>query len=304
MEIKKILESLGINPQNSGAAIGGNWLHTNSEIISSFSPVDGKKIGEVSTANEKNYNDCIAFIQNIFNEREVSISQSKNLSNLVLDIYFTCYLEDFNFMRKKIYSLNKKADLLMQRVKYRKKKLIACDMDMTIINVETIDLINDNLLKNNQISNITKNAMSGNMSFGKSIIIRTKLLKGIKKLEIINLINKININEGVESVIRTMNSFGHHTILISGGYDLIANSIGQKVGFKEIRCNTLEFANNHLTGNLVNTILDKKGKLFHISNKTYIEEMLRSYQDQHGTIKKENIPITVKMHPELDESDF
>ena len=45
-------------------------------------------------------------------------------------------------MRKKIYSLNKKADLLMQRVNYRKKKLLACDMDMTIINVETINLIN------------------------------------------------------------------------------------------------------------------------------------------------------------------
>ena len=216
--------------------------------------------------NEKNYNDCIAFIQNIFNEREVSISQSKNLSNLVLDIYFTCNLDDFNFMRKKIYGLNKKADLLMQRVKYRKKKLIACDMDMTIINVETIDLINDNLLKNNQISNITKNAMSGNISFGKSIIIRTKLLKGIKKLEITNLIKKININEGVESVIRTMNNYGHHTMLISGGYDLIANSIGKKVGFKEIRCNTLELANNHLTGKLENTILDKKGKLFHLKS--------------------------------------
>ena len=216
--------------------------------------------------NEKNYKDCIAFIQNIFNERKVSVSQSKNLSNLVLDIYFTCNLDDFNFMRKKIYSLNKKADLLMQKVKYRKKKLIACDMDMTIINVETIDLINDNLLKNNQISNITKNAMSGNISFGKSIIIRTKLLKGIKKLEIVNLINKININEGVESVIRTMNSFGHHTILISGGYDLIANIIGKKVGFKEIRCNTLEVVNNQLTGNLENTILDKKGKLFYLKS--------------------------------------
>ena len=216
--------------------------------------------------NEKNYNDCIAFIQNIFNEREGSISQSKNLSNLVLDIYFTCNLDDFNFMRKKIYGLNKKADLLMQKVKYRKKKLIACDMDMTIINVETIDLINDNLLKNNQISNITKNAMSGNISFGKSIIIRTKLLKGIKKLEITNLIKKININEGVESVIRTMNNYGHHTMLISGGYDLIANSIGKKVGFKEIRCNTLEVVNNQLTGNLENTILDRKGKLFHLKS--------------------------------------
>ena len=216
--------------------------------------------------NEKNYNDCIAFIQNIFNDREVSVSQSKNLSNLVLDIYFTCNLDDFNFMRKKIYGLNKKADLLMQKVKHRKKKLIACDMDMTIINVETIDLINDNLLKNNQISNITKNAMSGNISFGKSIIIRTKLLKGIKKLEITNLIKKININEGVESVIRTMNNYGHHTMLISGGYDLIANSIGKKVGFKEIRCNTLEVVNNQLTGNLENTILDRKGKLFHLKS--------------------------------------
>ena len=216
--------------------------------------------------NEKNYNDCIAFIQNIFNDREVSVSQSKNLSNLVLDIYFTCNLDDFNFMRKKIYSLNKKADLLMQKVKYRKKKLIACDMDMTIINVETIDLINDNLLKNKQISNITKNAMSGNISFGKSIIIRTKLLKGIKKLEITNLIKKININEGVESVIRTMNNYGHHTMLISGGYNLIANSIGKKVGFKEIRCNTLEVVNNQLTGNLENTILDRKGKLFHLKS--------------------------------------
>tara|TARA_Y100000994_G_C15673215_1_gene434640 strand:- start:61 stop:1596 length:1536 start_codon:yes stop_codon:yes gene_type:complete len=59
MEIKEILESLGINNQNSGAAIGGNWLHTNGETISSYSPVDGKKIGEVSSANEQNYHDCI-----------------------------------------------------------------------------------------------------------------------------------------------------------------------------------------------------------------------------------------------------
>ena len=216
--------------------------------------------------NAKNYKYCRAFIQNIFDERKVSVSHSKNLSNLVIDIYFNCYLEDFNFMRKKIYSLNKKADLLMQRVKYRKKKLLVCDMDMTIINVETIDLINDNLLKNNQIPYITKDAMSGNISFRQSIITRTKLLKGIKKVEIINLIKKIKINEGVKSVIRTMNNYGNHTILISGGYDLIANSIGKKIGFKEIRCNTLEVINNQLTGNLGNKILDKKGKLYHLKN--------------------------------------
>ena len=64
--------------------------------------------------------DCIAFIQNIFNEEKFQFPFRESIS-LVLDIYFTCYLEDFNFMKRKIYSLNKKADLLMQRVKYRKK---------------------------------------------------------------------------------------------------------------------------------------------------------------------------------------
>ena len=216
--------------------------------------------------NEKNYKYCIALIKNIFNERKVIVSQSKNLSNLVLDIYFTSCLEDFDFMRKKIYGLNKKADLLMQKVKHRKKKLLACDMDMTIINVETVNLINEKLLKNNQISNITEDAMRGNINFRNSIIARTKLLKGIRKSEIVDLIKKIKINEGVESVIKTMNNYGYHTMLISGGYDLIANSIGKKVGFKDIRCNALEIVNKQLTGHLKDTILDKKGKLYHIKS--------------------------------------
>ena len=53
----------------------------------------------VATDN-KNYKDCIALIQNIFNDKKVTVSHSKNLSNLVLDIYFTCTLEDFSFVKK------------------------------------------------------------------------------------------------------------------------------------------------------------------------------------------------------------
>lgn len=216
--------------------------------------------------NEKNYKDCIAFIDNIFNENSIVISRSKNLSKFALDFYFTSNLRDFNLVKKKVYSLNKKADLLMQTVNFRKKKLIACDMDMTVIDVETINLINKYLLKNSEISNITRDAMSGNINFRDSIIARTKLLKGINKSEIIKLIKYIKVNKGVKNVIKTMNNYGHHTMLISGGYDLIAHNIGKKIGFKEIRCNTLEVVNNQLTGNLKNSILDKEGKLLQIKN--------------------------------------
>ena len=61
--------------------------------------------------NKKNYKDCIAFIQNIFNDRKVSISHLKNLSTLALDIFFTCYLKDFTFMRKTFFFSDIKANV-------------------------------------------------------------------------------------------------------------------------------------------------------------------------------------------------
>ena len=52
MDIKKILNSLGIESENSGAAIGGDWLKTSGDTIISVSPVDGQEIGSVVCATE------------------------------------------------------------------------------------------------------------------------------------------------------------------------------------------------------------------------------------------------------------
>jgi len=59
MDIKKILNSLGIESENSGAAIGGDWLKTSGDTIISFSPVDGQEIGSVVCATEQDYQKCI-----------------------------------------------------------------------------------------------------------------------------------------------------------------------------------------------------------------------------------------------------
>lgn len=220
----------------------------------------------IVTTNEKNFKYCLFFVRKIFNDKKVTISETKKLSKFVLDIYFRCQILDLYFMKKKIYSLEKMADVLIQPVKYRKKQLIACDMDMTIIDIETVNLINDKLLKNKKISDITEKAMSGKINFKKSILKRTKLLKGINQKKIINIIKSIKINEGVISVIKTLNNQGCHTMLISGGYDLIANLIGKKAGFREIKCNKLEIIDNKLTGKLEGEILDKEGKLYYLKN--------------------------------------
>jgi len=59
MDIKKILNSLGIESKNYGAAIGGDWLKTSGDTIISVSPVDGQEIGSVVCATEQDYQKCI-----------------------------------------------------------------------------------------------------------------------------------------------------------------------------------------------------------------------------------------------------
>lgn len=62
------LASLKIQPSNSGAATGQQWLTANGEKIDSFSPVDGKLIGSVQSADRKNYDEVIAKAEAAFQE--------------------------------------------------------------------------------------------------------------------------------------------------------------------------------------------------------------------------------------------
>jgi len=50
--------------------------------------------------------------------------------------------------------------------------------------------------------------------------------------------------------------------------------------------------------------IKRKGKYLHVSNKKYITEILRKYQEKHGCLRKENIPMAVDAHPECDKSSF
>ena len=68
MDIQKILNSLGIESSNKGAAIGSRWLSTSGKKITSISPVDGKEIGSVTSASKEDYEECILAGQEAFND--------------------------------------------------------------------------------------------------------------------------------------------------------------------------------------------------------------------------------------------
>ncbi len=206
-------------------------------------------------------------ITSLLKKYNIKNIKTNKLSSLVKDFFINIDLK--NFEKIKLYFKSKDfkgSDLCIQENVFRKKKIVACDMDKTAICIETIDLIGKKILKNNLISELTLKAMNGSVNFDRSIIERTKILKGIPIEEINNIIRHIKLTKDVATVIKTMNKSGCHTILISGGYDLIANVIGKKIGFKEIISNKPISKNGILTGELKGNIIDGKGKLNFLKN--------------------------------------
>ncbi len=68
MNMKKVLSTLGINKLNEGTSTGTRWVTSSGEKIDSFSPVDGKLIASVTSANKKTYETVVKQSQVAFSE--------------------------------------------------------------------------------------------------------------------------------------------------------------------------------------------------------------------------------------------
>ena len=219
-------------------------------------------INQLCYTSDNNY---IAYLIKKYN---IKIFKTNKLSKFVKDFFFKVDLPTFKKIKIDCKShLSKGSDICIQENKYRKKKVIACDMDKTVINIETIDLIGEKILHNNKIAELTKKAMSGGINYSSSIIQRTKILKGISINEIKQTAKYIKLTKDVDVVIKTLNKNGCHTMLISGGYQIFADIIGKKIGFKEIISNIPVCNNGVLTGVLKGSIVDGKGKLSYLKKR-------------------------------------
>ena len=65
--IESALEKLGVNEINKGTSTGSNWF-SEGDMISSYSPVDGKLIGKVTTTSREDYDRVIDTAQAAYRE--------------------------------------------------------------------------------------------------------------------------------------------------------------------------------------------------------------------------------------------
>ncbi len=153
-------------------------------------------------------------------------------------------------------------DIITQGAATRRKKLVISDMDSTMIDEECIDELADMVGKKAEVSAITERAMRGELDFAAALTERVAMLKGLAVSELQRVLaERIHLSPGAVTLVQTMKAHGARSLLVSGGFTFFTGAIAAQIGFDDHAGNTLEIANNALTGRVAPPILDKFSKL-------------------------------------------
>lgn len=154
-----------------------------------------------------------------------------------------------------------KCDVIVQPAAGREKKLLAADMDSTIIGQECIDELADYAGIKQSIAAITERAMHGELDFAHALTERVALLEGLDIAVIARCLDeRIRPNPGAATLVRTMRSRGAGTLLVSGGFLDFVEPVAAAVGFEHHAANQLGREGNELNGLLVGALVDAEAK--------------------------------------------
>ncbi|KZX16750.1 phosphoserine phosphatase [Methanobrevibacter cuticularis] len=135
-------------------------------------------------------------------------------------------------------------------------KLVVFDLDNVIIDGEAIDEIGKLVNVEEQIAEITEQAMNGDLDFETSIKERVKLLKGASVDEIKKIGNEVKLMEGAEEAIKGLKDEGFEIAVISGSFDLIANPLKDKLNLDHVFTNSLLEKDGLLTGEVEGPLVE------------------------------------------------
>jgi phosphoserine phosphatase len=141
-------------------------------------------------------------------------------------------------------------------------KLVAMDMDSTLITIECIDEIADMQGLKPQVSAITEAAMRGELDFAASLTQRVALLKGLDASALQRVYDeRLQISMGGEAMLAAVKAAGLKTLLVSGGFTFFTERLQRRLGLDFTHANVLEIENGKLTGRVVGGIVDAEEKM-------------------------------------------
>ena len=154
----------------------------------------------------------------------------------------------------------------------RNRRLVAFDMDSTLIEAEVIDELAKVAGVGEEVSAITERAMRGEIDFKESFRTRVALLNGLEESALERVAGELKITEGAEHLISTLRMLGYKTAILSGGFTYFARYLQGRLGMDYVYANELDIADGVVTGKIKGGIVDGARKA----------ELLQQLADEEG----------------------
>jgi phosphoserine phosphatase len=140
-------------------------------------------------------------------------------------------------------------------------RLVAMDMDSTLITIECIDEIADMQGLKPQVAAITEAAMRGELEFAESLTRRVALLAGLEASALSRVYEeRLAISIGGEAMLAQVRAAGLRTLLVSGGFTFFTERLKARLGLDYTHANVLEIVDGKLTGRVLGGIVDAEEK--------------------------------------------
>ena len=138
-------------------------------------------------------------------------------------------------------------------------KLIAFDMDSTLINIECIDEVADAAGRKAEVAAITEAAMRGEITdFKDSLRRRLALLRGVTVADMERVYTeRLQLNPGAATLVAACKATGLKVLLVSGGFTFFSDRVRDRLGIDFTRANVLEVESGPNCGQLTGRVVQQ-----------------------------------------------
>lgn len=206
---------------------------------------------------------------NIYNINRLSARKStyqshEDRSVTCIELEIRGDAHDFKTLRSQFLSISQEFEVdigLQEDTPYRRhRRLIAFDMDSTLIQTEVIDELAATAGVGQEVSEITRLAMRGEIDFKESLKRRVALLEGIDISVLRRIASELPLTEGAERLIRNLKVLGYKVAIISGGFTFFGRYLQERLSIDVLYANELDIQQDKVTGFICGEIIDGQKK--------------------------------------------
>ena len=163
----------------------------------------------------------------------------------------------------------------------RNRRLVALDMDSTLVPYEIIDQLAAVAGVGEEVAAITAAAMRGELDFAESFTRRVALLKGLDESALQRIASELTLMEGAERLVATLKALGYKIAILSGGFTYFGRLLQERLGIDHLHANELGIEDGAVTGEVVGDIVDGRRKA----------DLLREIAHQEGISLEQVIAV-------------